>query len=210
MSRRHKRKRGQMKGTGSPDPAKDRNAHVAARGRKKLSLQDITRQLPSDEELDQYLTHINNESDRGAAVMAAALVERALEDRLRGRLHDPGDGTQDSWFEGHNAPFRTFSAKIALGRALALYNDHIEGVLVTIKNIRNAMAHSMTPISFSHPALDEECDRLRPTDKTKEEWGHPPRRTFAYSCLTMSRMLGMKGVLASMLDKVASGEGGNQ
>lgn len=209
MGKRHEKKGGRPTGAGA-DPTKDRSAHLAARGRKKLSLQDITRQLPSKDDLDHYLTHIENESDRGTAIMASALVERALEDRLRAQLHNPGDGTQDKWFEGINAPFRTFSAKISLGRALAAYDDHIEGLLVTVKNIRNTMAHSMCPVDFSHPTLCEECDKLRPTDLTKEEWGQPPRATFAFACITLSRLLGMKAVHQSALDAFDSRESSKQ
>lgn len=129
--------------------------------------------------------------------MAAALVERALEDLIRSRLHDPGNGAQDEWFEGSNAPFRTFSAKITLGRALDLYDEHIEGYLATIKSIRNAFAHGMIPLSFDHPALDEECSKLKPKSVTVE--GLTPRLIFAISCLTLARQLGMKPILKDYL-----------
>lgn len=201
MGLRHKN-RGGPKGAGTPDAMKDRSAHEAARGRKKLSLQELARQLPSEDNLKHYWEHIKAESDRGAAVMAAALVERALEDSIRKRLTDPGDGTANSWFEGINAPFRTFSSKISLGRALNQYDAPIEALLVVIKNIRNAFAHGMTPLNFSHPTLAAECIKLRSASVKPKDWVLSPRLTFAYSCLTLARMLGMDAVAQAHLDEV--------
>jgi hypothetical protein len=188
-------------GTGAPDPKKDRSSHEAARG-KKVSLQDIPRQLPSDHDLKHYFEHIQKESDRGAATMAAALLERALEDAIRKRLHDPGDGTADTWFEGINAPFRTFSAKISLGRALAIYPAEIEGHLIVIKNIRNAFAHGMIPIDFSHPALRRECLKLRARQIPEKEWIVPMKDTFANSCIVLARLLGMAEAAQVHVDEI--------
>lgn len=192
------------RGTGKPDPSKDRSAHEAARGRKKLSLQDLARQLPSDHDMVHYYEHIEAESDRGAAVMAAALVERALEDRIRTKLIDPGDGTADTWFEGINAPFRTFSAKISLGRALGIYDAQIESLLIAVKNLRNAFAHGMVPLTFSDPTLADECVKLRPSTADPKKWVLSSRQTFAYGCITLARMLGMKVVAQAQVDRVAA------
>jgi hypothetical protein len=192
---------GRKQGTGHPDPNKDRSVHLKARGVKKLTLSELTRLLPSASELHNYYTHIQNESDRGAATMAAALVERALEDQIRGRLHDPGDGTADLWFVGTNAPFRTFSAKIALGRALGVYDDSVERLLVCVKNIRNTFAHGMVPLDFSNAALAEECAKLIPKDEDPAPHNLNARNNFAYGCLALARILGMKAV-ATEIDGV--------
>lgn len=196
------------RGTGIPDPTKDRSAHEGARGVKKVSLNDLARQIPSEHELDEYLTHIENESDRGAAVMAAALVERALEDRIRSSLIDPGDGTQDTWFEGRNAPFSTFSAKISLARALGIIDADIEAMLLVLKNVRNAFAHTMKPITFAHPTIKAECESLKPTVGIEVELA--ARAIFATSCLTLARLLGMNAILRSKVGaQIATGrEGG--
>lgn len=198
MGQRHKTKR-EPKGTGQADPTKDRSDHEAARGRKAVTLNDLSRQLPSEDDLSNYHDRIWAESDRGAAVMAAALVERALEDRIRSKLHDPGGGVQESWFESHNAPFRTFSAKIALGRALELYDADIEELLTIVKNIRNAFAHCMSPLDFKHPTLVKECQKLKPTSFVVPD-EFTTKQVFGISCLTLARSLGMRAVLKAHLE----------
>jgi|tagenome__1003787_1003787.scaffolds.fasta_scaffold20988116_7 hypothetical protein len=184
-------------GTGQPDPTKDRSAHEAARGVKKVTMRDLARQLPSEDDLSNYHDRMNDESDRGAAVLAAALVERALEDAIRSKLIDPGDGTADEWFEGINAPFRTFSAKISLARALDIIDARIEDVLSTVKDVRNVFAHGMISLDFNHPTIAKECQKLRPQTVSIDDYA--PRQLFGVSCLTLARGLGMSGVLKSHL-----------
>lgn len=181
----------QNRGTGKPDPTKDRSAHEAARGKKKMALSDFSREEPSDEDLQNYTRYLVEESDRGAAVMAAALVEKALEDAIRSRLADPGEGVADSWFKGINAPFQSFSAKITLGRALAIYGEQLEGRLILIKNIRNAFAHRMIPLDFTHPSLSEACRKLSYIQNQPDA---QPRVVYGAVCMALAHRLGTYGV----------------
>lgn len=189
MGPRHKnRSPREPRGTGEPDPSKDRSGHEAKRGMKKVALQDLASELPTGADLGNYTKYVQTESDRGAAVMAAALVEKALEDVIRAHLAEPEDGSADTWFQGINAPFRTFSAKIALGRALAIYGEHMEARLIIIKNVRNAFAHRMIPLDFSHPTLVEECLKLSPNPEEHKDWSR--RVIFSTSCLAVAEVLG--------------------
>jgi hypothetical protein len=187
VGQRHRKKRG-PKGTGAPDPTKDRRAHEAARGKKKMALSDLSSELPTDDDLANYTAYIAKESDRGAAVMAAALVEKALEEAIRSRLADPGDGIADSWFEGRNAPFRSFAAKIALGRALAIYGEEMEARLTRVKNVRNAFAHRMIPLDFTHPTLVEECRHVTHHPPSYEDYSG--KIVFGAACMVLAKLLG--------------------
>jgi hypothetical protein len=169
---------------------------------KKVTLQDLTRELPSAHDQEHYIAYIHAESDRGAALMAAAFVERTLEDQIRLQLdHLDGDIT-DSWFEGPTAPFRTFAAKIALGSALGLYTRDIQDVLVAIKNVRNTFAHRMLPLDFKNPTIAEECKILAPAEVRDSE--KDARHVFATSCLTVIRALGRKRVGYAHVEAVAA------
>ncbi len=119
--------------------------------------------------------------------MAGALVENALELAICVKLVDPGEHTRKSWFEGPNAPFGIFSAKIKLGRALAIYGEHMEGRLVVIKDIRNAFAHTSTPLDFGNPAFKPLCLQLVP-DREKVA-GKPMKVVFGTACLALTRTL---------------------
>lgn len=161
---------------------KDRKAHEAARGRKKLKLNQLASQRPTEEQLARYAELLEQETDRGLAVMAAALVENALEVAIRSRIADPGERISSAWFSGTNAPFGTFGAKIQLGRALAIYGANMQGRLATIKDVRNAFAHSSIPLDFTHPAVRDACKGLAP--KEPEEIGKSQRVVFGAMCLT--------------------------
>lgn len=167
---------------------KDRTAHENARGeRMAISLDDLANELPSDGDLVSYIDYLIGENDRGAAVMATALVERALEDAIRAHLVDPGDGTPNTWFKGPNAPFQTFSAKIALGRALGIYGPETEGKLTGIRKIRNVFAHRMVPIQFSHPVIQNACLKLSSSRKPD---GSDAKIMFGALCLALAKSLG--------------------
>src|SRR5689334_10151810 len=100
MSRKRER------GTGTPDPNKDRSAHEAARGRKMPTLSDLSREMPSAEHIARLEDILSEErTDRSAAIMAASLLEQALYDALRTRMVDCGESAMNSWFYDANAPF---------------------------------------------------------------------------------------------------------
>jgi hypothetical protein len=187
MGQRHKKKRA-PKGTGQPDPTKDRSSHDSGRGKKKMTLDDLANQIPSDEDLLSYNQYLVEENDRGAAVMAGALVEKALEDAIRSHLVTPEDGTADTWFSGINAPFRSFAAKIALGRALGMYGPLLETKLNQIRKVRNVFAHRMLPLDFKHPTLVEECLKLSFVEDPLGK--DDPKHLFGGICLAVAKTLG--------------------
>lgn len=140
--------------------------------------------MPSEEQILAFPEILANEpSNRSAAIMAAALVEQALYTAITCRLVDPGESILKAWFEGENAPFGTFSAKIKLGRALGIYREKMEGRLVIIKNVRNVFAHRSTPITFGHPSIKQEIEKLR-TRKT-----HEGAAAYYSMCLALSKLL---------------------
>lgn len=132
---------------------------------------DLSRARPTEADLDNHALLLNCETDRGLAVMAAALVENALEVCIRARLADPGQDISNAWFQGLNAPFASFAAKIKLGRALAIYGPAMEKRLSTIKDVRNAFAHSAIPLGFTHAAITTACATLYPVVQRQPEGG---------------------------------------
>lgn len=144
-------------------PGKDRSAHEAARGKKMKTLSELSRELPSKKNLLRFLDILAEEpSDRSAAIMAAGLCEQALLEMINTHMPDVGATARKEWFEGASAPFATFSAKIKLGRALAIYGPKTEDRLTRIKDIRNVFAHRSSPIKFTHPTIKQEVAKLAP------------------------------------------------
>lgn len=134
-----------------------------------------------------WLLLLQAESDRGAAIMAAALVENILQMVICTRIVNPGATVQGLWFEGPNAPFASFAAKIKLGRAVAIYGEHMEKRLGVIKDIRNAFAHRSLPLDFTHPTLIASCLKLSP--RPEQHITRSMRSVFCASCISLANML---------------------
>lgn len=154
---------------------------------KQPKLGDLSRDLPTKEEVANYQALLAQESDRGAALMAGAFVENALWVCVCARIVDPGDKIRKEWFEGPLAPFATFSAKITLGRALGIYGPHMEARLVVIKNIRNQFAHSSRPLDFSNATVLAACKKLTPEDKKYDKL--KGRRIYIASTMALAEVL---------------------
>lgn len=135
---------------------------------KQPKLSELSRDLPTEEEVASYQSLLRQESDRGVALMAGAFVENALWVCICSRIVDPGEKIRKVWFEGPTAPFATFSAKITLGRALGIYGSGMEKRLTLIKNIRNQFAHSARPLTFENSTVTTACKQLTPEGEKYE------------------------------------------
>ena len=72
-------------------------------------------------QLGAFLNNFNQESDRGAALSAAAVLEDRLEEIIKAFLIDGKSSLK--LLDGFNAPIGTFSSKILLAHALGLLQD---------------------------------------------------------------------------------------
>lgn len=126
------------------------------------SLSELTNEFP-DTDASSYLKMLLTETDdRGGAIMGSAFIEQCLEVAIRSRIADPGKDIANSWFKGPNAPFSSFSSKIQLGRALAIYGPQMQDQLIAIKDIRNVFAHRALPLDFNHPSLLSAVHKVAP------------------------------------------------
>ncbi|MCX8477705.1 MAG: hypothetical protein MT490_18095 [Sphingomonas sp.] len=166
---------------------KDRSTHQAARGKKLPSIHDLTCEKPEIGDVKEYLKTLMEVDDRSCAIMGGALVEECLEIAIRCRILDPGKTIADGWFRGPNAPFGTFSAKIQMGLALAIYGPQNHGRILAVKDIRNAFAHRFLPLDFDHPALMASLHKFAPFLKGSTETNM--KLIFATGCVVQARSL---------------------
>jgi hypothetical protein len=108
-------------------------------------------ELLEDSDLIALGEELEGQSDRALAVVMGSMVERAIEHTLRTRLR-PENHKE---LFGFNGPLGTFSNKILIGYALALYGKDVRRDLNYIRHIRNAAAHSKRPISFKDKIISE-------------------------------------------------------
>ncbi len=112
-------------------------------------------QRPIVEELEQ-------QTDRGAAIIGAAFVEsllrQALESRLR--LRTALEKRTARGLFATMGPLSSFSAKIDLGVLLGLYPEAVQGDLHRLREVRNQFAHEHEPRDFRFPKISEICAKF--------------------------------------------------
>jgi DNA-binding MltR family transcriptional regulator len=127
------------------------------------------------------------QTDRGAAIVAAAWVEEAMSAAIESFLHSDTKAWQ-RLFEG-NGPLATMSAKIDLARLLGLITETIRSDLHIIRDVRNEFAHQIAHktehkrLSFSSPHIRDKCFALRCVSHEKNM---EPRAAFVRACAILN------------------------
>ena len=102
---------------------------------------------------------LEQQTDRGAAIIGAAFVEsllrQSLESRLR--LQTSLERRTAKGLFGTMGPLSSFSAKIDLGVLLGLYPEGVRGDLHRLRDVRNQFAHEHEPRNFAYPKISEIC-----------------------------------------------------
>ena len=111
------------------------------------------------EQMNNFLTEFQNESDRGAPLVAAALLEQILYRILDFHFIDDSK-ISANMLKGESAPLGSFSAKIIACRALGLITEEERKYLDIIRKIRNKFAHEKHGISFSSDSIKDMCLNL--------------------------------------------------
>lgn len=99
----------------------------------------------------------HNESDRGAAVLAASFTECFLEKLLRSFMRD--DSLIDELFIGYG-PLSTFSARSNCAFAFKIIDENIHRDLKFIRKIRNHFAHHPNNAVFDESPVRDHCREL--------------------------------------------------
>jgi hypothetical protein len=138
---------------------KSRGNGARAATTKKLTLRDLTRQFLETEDLQAFFRELDFASDRSAAIVGAATVERYLEEAIFATLNRADDETRANLSATGGALDGLF-AKIHLGCALGVYPAQYMHELESIRKIRNCFAHSPKHLTFDTVQISDECGRL--------------------------------------------------
>jgi DNA-binding MltR family transcriptional regulator len=143
---------------------------VSRRGAlKKIddAIKELSRTLPHEDEFfaiifslgDMDLSAKPRTNDRSDALTAAAILEHALELTIALHLRKGiTKGDKKALFDGgKGGPLGDFHSKIRMAKALGIITTEQEEDLDTIRIIRNAFAHSITPITFSDSQIIRAC-----------------------------------------------------
>jgi len=98
--------------------------------------------------------------DRTAALVAGALLERALEKAIASRLTKLKLARYKEVFDG-TGPLSNFQAKIRIGFALSLFGNNCYSDLDKIRVVRNVFAHAAHNVQFNTKRIANQCNQLK-------------------------------------------------
>jgi hypothetical protein len=131
-----------------------------SRGRKKPKLRDLSRYMPTPQEMIALERSIVDAHPVAVAILAAVMVEHDLERLLQSRLAGYDDNLWLSLTED-NGPIGTFHRKIEMARALRIVDPTTQHNLHIVRVIRNAFAHSKVAIDFDHELILAELSDIQ-------------------------------------------------
>ncbi len=119
------------------------------------------------EQITAFLAELETQTDRGVAVIAAAVLDELMQMLLLARFIKIGSERKDALFQKIGAPLSPFSAKIELAFALGIISNEARLTAHLIRDVRNKFAHRIEQLSFDHPEVAEILDaRLLASAKT--------------------------------------------
>jgi DNA-binding MltR family transcriptional regulator len=101
---------------------------------------------------DFFVQEFAKETDRACVILAAAMIEQALDVLIRTRLV-PTPSQEDPLLDGPYAPLATFSAKIEASHRLGIISPGFARDLHLIRRIRNEFAHNVTGCDFTDASV---------------------------------------------------------
>jgi DNA-binding MltR family transcriptional regulator len=113
---------------------------------------------PEVEQLGRFLHAFNQESDRGAALVAASMLDERLEQILHSFLSE--SPVSRELIEGFNAPLGTFSSRVSATYALGLIQENEYKEITLIRKIRNEFGHGWETMSFASGRISDYTRQL--------------------------------------------------
>lgn len=146
------------------------------------------------DESNDFLKEFLNESDRGAALLGAAMLDTLLQQLLANYLIEDGKVVEEI-FGGAMAPLHGFSAKTKMAYYLGLISRDECGNIDLIRGIRNKFAHKIHGLSFEDQGIKEACRKLK-FDKSANDFFelNTPRHVFVLAVATLLSNLATRSV----------------
>jgi hypothetical protein len=158
---------------------KRRLAHVR-KLRKRIKPLAVTH--PHLKDFSDFLPEFNKETERGAALAAAAFLDDLLQQTLAAFLIE-GE-TTSKLLNGFNAPLSSFAARIAAAHALGLISDDERAECELIRKVRNEFAHKVKT-SFEDERIRGLCAGLKYSVKPVAPETIAPRGQFSTSAVSL-------------------------
>ena len=147
-----------------------------------------------------FLQELVNETDRGAALVGAAVLDDRLRELIATNLVESREASE--LLEGGNAPLGSFSSRCKMAYCLGLLTAEEYEDCNTIRRIRNDFAHKLTGLPFQDQRVKDLCTNLR-----GYRYYHPfgdldtARRRFEKAVLELASVLFYRALISSRFAK---------
>lgn len=129
--------------------------------------------------LGEFLDQFNEESGRGAALIAASFIDQRLREILTGFMAQIRD--IDELFDGPTAALGTLSARALAAHALGLIQENEFDEISLIRRIRNEFGHKWQGVSFESGKVADLVDQLPWLGPAELEAGAKRRSRFNFA-----------------------------
>ena len=133
---------------------------------KKTSLRRLGREIPTMEEFNQIDRDAITAHDRAVAILLSSQVERFLEISVISHFSRQDDDTA-KLLVARDGPLASFYSKIVIAYAMGFISENEKNDLDKVRQIRNAFAHILRPITFKTEQIADLIDALHAAK------GHP-------------------------------------
>ena len=137
---------------------------------------DTSVELVVDKDRDSFRLAFENESERGCVLVAAAFLDRVLEELLCKHFSNKLAG--DQLVRGFNSPLGTFSSRITAALALGLLTESEHKQIDLVRRIRNEFAHTFANVKFSDSGIKSRVHLLPTHPISIGSAADPTRRSF--------------------------------
>lgn len=134
-----------------------------------------------------FLAEFQKETDRGAALVGAALIDTRLERLLRSHFIE--SKVADELIDSGNAPLGSFNSRIKMSYALGLITELEFKECEIIRRVRNDFAHGVHGLSFQDQRLSALCNNLKANTPEGKRFDGNPRQLFINSVILLSLSL---------------------
>ena len=132
----------------------------------------------------EFLSEFQKETDRGCALVGAALLDNQLENTLRSFFKKNKESEE---LLSANGPLGTFSSRIKLAFCIGAIIDMEYHELEIIRVIRNEFAHGLHGISFETQKIRDLCKNFN--SDTPGDISYNPRFQFINAVILTSLSL---------------------
>ena len=116
---------------------------------RSRSLEGIRKDDPQSAEALEVRYGLDDETDRGCALMAAAYIEARLETLLKAYFVDDHQVTRKVL----NGPVGSISSRTRMAYCLGLISFDLHEAILLISEIRNKFAHNHQALNFENPPI---------------------------------------------------------